>query len=791
MYLRQKFPTYGKLPHSPSRKYTNLASVKKEHLSKEKANAFTLATIRGDIDDVCNMKEPITMEEIAIVRDGVWPKCVLVEGAPGIGKTTFAWKMCRKWGKGKVLRDYRLVVLLSLREKKFREASCVSDLFHFYDADLQKQVVHEVIKDGGRGVLLLFDGYDELPTELRTQNSIFLDVIHGRVLPQATVLITGRPSASGFLYEECGNCLSQHVEIIGFTSENIQSYLESTCGSDLSLLNAIQSYLQCYPHIRRMMYVPLNAAIVVEVYRTSKKDENVIPKTMTQLYGCLVRSILRRYLSNHPVYGRQTWRIRAFTDLPPEVHEQLCELGRIAYEGIDNDQQLIFDDLPEDFDSLGLMQSVPELYVDEGAAFSHSFLHLTVQEFMAAFHLSQCPVEEQIEQLNRREPNKKMVLRFLAGLTGLVGIKVVQPIMSNFLLSLDIIHWIFEAQKEVVGVILFLFCSGILYTTCLTAFDYYVLGYCIARSDCAWVLELTGCGVEDLGLANLVLGVLESPTLSNGHIVALTLSDDFITSDGIEFLLDLPTSLLTSSLMELDLSANAIGGGETASLIRRLSVPCNLNLSHTLIGVECCRGLGELMSSCSTLETLDISENNLPPEAVGQIVSGLLRNTGLRMLRIGGSQFSLDNCVSLALSLKTNSTLTVLIAFSCDIGPEGAKHLAGALSENTTLQELYLDGNPIGVTGATAFAEALTVNRSLRTLYVHDDSVGVEGTRKLLDSLCQNDTMKALLLSDKYQSVISSEAYDSIRNTGRIGWNIFDFVLREMDAEEVSESGSA
>ena len=58
---------------------------------------------------------------------------------------------------------------------------------------------------------------------------------------------------------------------------------------------------------------------------------------------------------------------------------------------------MIFSDLPEDFETLGLMQCAPDLYVGEGAAVSYNFLHLTAQEYLAAFHLSQQPVEKQIE----------------------------------------------------------------------------------------------------------------------------------------------------------------------------------------------------------------------------------------------------------------------------------------------------------------------------------------------------------------------------------------------------------
>ena len=104
--------------------------VKKERVSKEEADEFTRATIHGDIDDIVRKKGSISMAQIATPNQrGVCPRFILVEGAPGVGKSTFAWKLCRKWSKGKILQHYRLVVLLRLREKKVGEARSVSDLF--------------------------------------------------------------------------------------------------------------------------------------------------------------------------------------------------------------------------------------------------------------------------------------------------------------------------------------------------------------------------------------------------------------------------------------------------------------------------------------------------------------------------------------------------------------------------------------------------------------------------------------------------------------------------------------
>ena len=192
-----------------------------------------------------------------------------------------------------------------------------------------------------------------------------MNFITGRELPEATVLITSRPWASEFLHWGCRRHISQHIQILGFTQANIQFYLESTMANDPLLLAGLKKYISCYPHINSLMYIPLNCAIVVEVYRNSRKDETLVPKTMTELYSSLVRSLLLRHLLDHPVHGKKRrWRVRSFRDLPQDVYQQLRELGKVAYEGIVNKQQVIFSDLPEDFETLGLMQCAPELYVD-------------------------------------------------------------------------------------------------------------------------------------------------------------------------------------------------------------------------------------------------------------------------------------------------------------------------------------------------------------------------------------------------------------------------------------------
>ena len=400
VYTSKKWPTRSKWPPTATKKYIHLAVVKKEQVSKQQADEFTKCTLHGNIDDICKKKQAVDFTQIGRKKDGTPAKLILVEGAPGIGKTTFSWKVCRKWAKGKILQEYGLVVLLRLRDKRVQEIKCVADLFYHSNHKLQNSVAEEIQHHQGKSVLLLFEGYDELPRNLQTQQSIFLDILHKDFLPHATILITSRPSATEFLHWKFRRQISQHIEILGFTKDDIISYVHDAI-EDEQVHTDFLHYLKCYPYIRGMMYVPLNAVIVTEVYKSSRQSpEKFIPTTMTELYTALTRSLLLRYLLSHREYGQQQWTLKKFSDLPQKLYEQFNRICEVALKGMIEDK-FVHKDLPHNFITLDLMQSVPELYVEQGASISYNFFHLTLQEFLAAVSISQQPIQEQICFINK------------------------------------------------------------------------------------------------------------------------------------------------------------------------------------------------------------------------------------------------------------------------------------------------------------------------------------------------------------------------------------------------------
>ena len=196
----------------------------------------------------------------------------MIEGAPGIGKSTLIWELCRNWDKFTCMAQYSLVIMLRLREKEVQKITKICQLFCSYEGE-NEALASEISENHGHGVLFVLDGFDELPKHLQ-QEGFLLKLIKGTVLPNSTVLLTSRPSATGELLTTCRPLVHKHVEILGFTQESIEAYASSIFASEPDMLEKFKTYISAStnPAVNSLMYVPLNAAIIVEIYCSSKSD---------------------------------------------------------------------------------------------------------------------------------------------------------------------------------------------------------------------------------------------------------------------------------------------------------------------------------------------------------------------------------------------------------------------------------------------------------------------------------------------------------------------------------------
>ena len=769
-----------KWPPTPSKVYINLVCIDRAKIHGGQRNEYdevTKAMIQhGNVDVVHGKKWPIDFNEIAAgVPDIGLEQVVLVEGAPGVGKSTFAWEYCRRWERGEIAEQYQLVLLLRLRDERMSKAKTLRDLIHHSSEDVCQAVVTYMEGSHGSKTLILLEGFDELPDTCRTPQSVFLRLICGELLPLATVMVTSRPWATGMFLKHYKHRLFQHIEILGFTNEQISQYIESILPENKA--EDLKSYMKTHPQIRGCMYIPLNCAIVVTVYQERQASGCPLPTTLTELYTALAQILLVRHLYGHPELGKGSQHIKVFKDLTVscDVQRTFTELCKLAYNGIvgKSDQvQLIFkeSDLPADFDNLGFMDSITELYVTRGTVSSHNFLHLTFQEFFAAVHISTMSPEEQLQHFQRREDGRlKEVLRFLAGITKLsyfsgecmqhTFLTTPRNKTSKYSLNCDIavdsdiVNWMFEAQSDdFLNLKAYTFKFELPETQLLAVefvgnesmlpMDYYSLGYCIAHSQCQWVLDMIEA--DTTGVEMLVAGAsLRSET--SGRVVGIRgVYDDHECTDidiatatifnGFKNILhlhelslglsvqcsDIPWPDL-SSLRVLDLDITNKLALETLFLLPSLTLESlHLDASVCFSGdsppssppCEYLVPIGRHIRTAATLKELKLSKITHSEEGM-EVIARALASSPLsleRLVLLGEYSFTDTAADCLAQFITNSTTLQCLILTECEFRVRGLQALAETLHckiASAILEELMLRTINLNEEGMEVIARAL------------------------------------------------------------------------------------
>lgn len=490
-----------KLSIAPCSQFINLALVNKEKQAK-KGDTFSRGTFHGGVDEIIAFKSPISMDSVLTLES----QFVLVEGPPGIGKSTLCWELCRQWDTLGSLQGYGVVLLLKLRERRMHKASTLNDLFYYRDRRLQREVVEEVTKCEGKGVLLVLDGFDEVPQlVVRDRYSLIMELIGGRCLPLATRLVTSRPSALHRTKYFPQNY--RHIEILGFTDEHKLEYAKIAFQSEPEVQAHFMKFVVSNPVINSLMYIPINCAIIAQVYKDIQGE--ILPKTMTQLYTTLILVLIRRYMIENGIWDEESRIPRKIHDLPRVVLEELKKVAKLAFQGLfKDDVQLVFfdTDIPEGIEYLGLLKESKEMYVSEGVRTSYSFLHLSIQEFLAAWHVICYPdlVSKVMEQsfdelpefsncLPKVKPHLSVFSRFVAGMIGCKEFPLKFKIPASKFKYLDnsghIMSCFYETQDS--NYLNSLPTGSFWHVNLSTPLDMYVFGYTLVHAPIQWEIAIS------------------------------------------------------------------------------------------------------------------------------------------------------------------------------------------------------------------------------------------------------------------------------------------------------------
>ena len=763
-YGKQK-PTFltNQWPPPPTLKVFNLTMIKKEELQyraidEERARLM----LQGRVSDVLQSHRSTAVNLENILEGNTLERTVvLIEGAPGSGKSTLAWHICQSWSSGKLFQEMEVVVFIELRNPTIQSANLVEDLLPG-EGRSKGELVRELQAISGRNVLWILDGWDEFP-EPTLVSAVQRLIFHPEDfdLHCSSVIITSRPIATAVLQRH----VSARFHILGFTQAEIQQYFVATLKNS-ELVKQLQEQLKERPVIEASCYLPLNAAIVTHLFLA---QNHTLPNTLHGVFASLVCCCLIRHVmkgSEEESKQVQSTHISSLDNLPCNLQQPFINICKLAFYGIISNkatfsaEDLMSAGFPQELQTLSLIQGT-EYFSSFEKSKTYNFLHLSIQELLAAFHISKLPPSAQVQIFKNLYGKSRFaaVFCFYAAFTKLKteGIRdIVEEIVlreTGILISarhkpqlVYLLHILYETQDLSLYQFVLSLLNGQLGLshTSLSPVDCISVGHFLSSisyvASGEFKIYLDDCSLDDYRISLLMKQLVknnisvatQTGTDRNATFLVLdmNLGNNKIYGSGVGAISEVISS--SFRIFRLDLqnygkSLNQIQEGEDGFA----------HLSHALTR-NCYSSLVELnLARCS----LTITHENGP-----YFCHMLEVNKSLTTLNLSGNEGVADVGVHyVAEGLKCNNTLKILQLACCAITAVGAEKLSDALLVNCSLEELNVGNNCLSDTGVIGMAKILVQNHTLKELHLPQCKFTEKGS-KILFSDCLRENYSLLVL---------------------------------------------
>ena len=371
-------------------------------------------------------------------------KKVLVVGRPGIGKTSLSTKVLRLWASGEAFNAAFNVVFL-VKFRRFNDGVKLSLREMLASAETVQRLddsVWEFVQNHSTKVLLIFDGLDEysrkeeINTHEKYKNDmeekmpvsvLYKKLAAGELLRGASILVTTRPTA---VKDVAHSDVERTVEIRGFTSENVEEYVEKFTRRYPGAKEKIWGHIKSNINLFSLSYIPVNCFLICHCLLQSILCEfSQLPTRMTDIYQMTVKMFLFNHMHNREGFPREeleklksTHMYEPFENFPQELQKIFNSLGEIAFKGIEEGRLLFESSEVSGLEDCGLLHKLPDLKPkawNDPRKSQFCFIHLTVQEFFAAKHLVNTMTKEKIKRFvsdHMKHGTWQVVLQFVAGL---------------------------------------------------------------------------------------------------------------------------------------------------------------------------------------------------------------------------------------------------------------------------------------------------------------------------------------------------------------------------------------
>ncbi|XP_066267608.1 NACHT, LRR and PYD domains-containing protein 3-like [Branchiostoma lanceolatum] len=677
-----------------------------------------------------------------VTRLSTAPRCILIEGEAGGGKTTFLSKetLDAVSQKTELGRRHDIVLLIRLREVREGETieemvwdQCVPETAEGIDV----LSIREILQMNESRVLFLLDGYDELRPEARAAGQTIPKLLSGKMYPNSTIVITSRPSAG----------VQQHtrpdyqVHIMGFSPEHmvkyVQEYFVMTKHPELAKTLIMQYFIVTKEirYLRRLgtavflkdqellcnlFQIPMFLMLLCLLWE--EDQEMVSTLTMTGLYENLLTCLVRKYCEREgvdmPTEG-----------LPVEVTESLLQLGKLALEALLRNETLLdLTEVEREKVNWKLLLKLGVVSLEVSSSRLHprkqlNFSHKTMQEFLARRYVDYAQVNI-VELLQLTSITKVFELSNLLQFTCGCDSRAAQAVMEELskLSNREFTHLRpeqFECSQVPMDQDMQKFCKTYerFASLCLTILSERQEPEVLQGiSQALPIVMLDGStNSREATALKYYIQNLRAANLPDRLIIKIRGGTD--SRDTVQYLQQCFTTSLPGLKLDLKLSGRFDSPNQTARLVSGLKyVPClrALELSCVDLTPSSLQQLVEGFSHMSLLEELDLAGNRD------------LGDAGMEVLQIG-----LSSVPHLAVLCLGGPWLGV------GMRAVGMSSLAPYMGHLVGLTELNISSNLIGDTGLESLIAVLPIFTAMQVLVLFNTSISPTSMRKLVPALCQ------------------------------------------------------
>ncbi|XP_049332998.1 NLR family CARD domain-containing protein 3-like isoform X5 [Astyanax mexicanus] len=618
-------------------------------------------------------------------------RTVLTKGVAGIGKTVSVQKFILDWSEGKVNQDVLFIFPLPFRElnlMKEKKLTLVNLLQSFFPETQDLKPRHYK----GYKIMFIFDGLDECRLPLNFQNNenlvnieeqtsvdvLLTNLIKGNLLPSALLWITSRPAAVSQIPTEC---FDQVTEVRGFSDPQKQKYFSKRI-SDKDLANKVFTHIRSSRSLYIMCHIPVFCWITATVLERmlSEAESGEIPKTLTQMFTHFlifqIKHKSQKYSGNSDIDPQQT-------------RTSILALGKLAFQQLEKGNLIFYEeDLREsgiDIKEVSVYSGVcTQIFREEhelhlGKVFS--FVHLSVQEFLAALYAFICFIDRSIlnQQTTKNQNTELSELFSRSTMTDFLSSAIDRALQSEsghldlfirFLLGLSL-----ESNQNLLRVVL-------TQTERISHSNEETIKYIKKKieenSSPEKSINLFHC-LNELNDHSLVQQVQKYLSGGGERCLQQARFSPAQWSALVFVLVNSEKDLEEFNLSKYDPSEECLLRLLPVVKISRRAVLASCNL-----GVKTCESLESVLNlENSPLKELDLSNNDLQDSGVELLSAGLKSSQcKLQILRLSGCMITEKGCCSLASALISNpSHLKELDLTYNHPGESGVKLLSARLED--------------------------------------------------------------------------------------------------------------